>query len=245
MQKKTLVSVIDKYYLNGIVESVKWNIKDQKINIDFITPFKNLVGKITSPNIELENAEVGIYNTTQFSKLIKIMDNTVILKLIKSEKGIPLELNISDNQYDLNYYLSDLMLIDNVPSINEPANYDVSITVNNEIITKFINAKKALGDIKQFTIQTVYDKENYINETLITLGDGNSYANKIKFKTPCETLFGLDELPFPADIMMEVLKANEEADEGKIEVSQEGLMKMAFKEKNIESIYYLVRLQNN
>jgi hypothetical protein len=173
------------------------------------------------------------------------MDNTVILKLIKSEKGIPLELNISDNQYDLNYYLSDLMLIDNVPSINEPANYDVSITVNNEIITKFINAKKALGDIKQFTIQTVYDKENYINETLITLGDGNSYANKIKFKTPCETLFGLDELPFPADIMMEVLKANEEADEGKIEVSQEGLMKMAFKEKNIESIYYLVRLQNN
>ena len=50
MQIQTLTSVIDKYYLNGIVESVKWTIKDKNIEIDFITPFKNLVGKITCPN---------------------------------------------------------------------------------------------------------------------------------------------------------------------------------------------------
>jgi len=42
--------------------------------------------------------------------------------------------------------------------------------------------------------------------------------------------------------MMEVLKANEEANSGVINISSEGLMKVSFKEDSIESIYYLVRL---
>ena len=42
--------------------------------------------------------------------------------------------------------------------------------------------------------------------------------------------------------MMELLKANEEADSGTIQISQEGLMKVSFKEESIESVYYLVRL---
>ena len=58
-------------------------------------------------------------------------------------------------------------------------------------------------------------------------------------------MFGLNELPFPADVMMELLKANEEADSGVIQISQEGLMKISFKEENTESTYYLVRLSKN
>ena len=81
-----------------------------------------------------------------------------------------------------------------------------------------------------------------MKDLVIVIGDGNGYANKIKFKTPCESLFGLNEIPFPADVMMELLKANEEADSGTIQISQEGLMKISFKEESIESVYYLVRL---
>lgn len=243
MQKQILTSVIDKYYLNGTVESVKWSIKDKNITIDFITPFKNLVGKITSPNIDLEDCELGIYNTTQFSKLVKIMDKTIILNLGKSERGTPLELAISDNQYDLNYYLSDLNLIDTVPVINEPDYYDATVPITSEFISLFINAKKALGDVKKFTIKSEsLDGEMFLN---IVLGDGSGYANKIKFKTKCEAMLGLSELPFPADIMTEILKANEGMKEGKIEISEQGLMKMMFKEDSTESTYYLVRLNEN
>jgi hypothetical protein len=107
----------------------------------------------------------------------------------------------------------------------------------------FTNAKKALGDVKQFTVQT----ETKDDETslLITIGDGSGYANKIKFKTSCESMFGLPETPFPADVMTEILKANEDAKEGKIQISGEGLMKISFKEDAVESIYYLVRLSTN
>jgi len=243
MNKNILTSVIDKYYLNGIVESVKWNIKDKVITVDFITPFKNLVGKVTSPNFDLEDSEIGIYNTSQFYKLIKIMNDTIILNLNKSDRGTPLELTLADNQYDLNYYLSDLNLIETVPTINEPINYDVTLTVSNEFISKFINAKKALGDIKQFIIEA--KKVDDEMSLLITIGDGNGYANKIKFKNPCEAILGLGEIPFPVDVMTEVLKANEDATSGIIEISNEGLMKLTFKEDSIESVYYLVRLSTN
>ena len=241
MQKQTLTSVIDKYHLNGIVESVKWSIKDKNITVDFITPMKNLVGKVTSPNFELDDTELGIYNTSQFNKLVKIMDNTIVLGLNKSPYGTPLELTLADNQYDLNYYLSDLMLIETVPTINEPDSYDAEATIDSDFISKFANAKKALGDVKQFTVKDELNNEN-TKDLVIVIGDGNGYANKIKFKTPCESLFGLNEIPFPADVMMELLKANEEADSGTIQISQEGLMKISFKEESIESIYYLVRL---
>jgi hypothetical protein len=242
MNKQTLTSVVDKYYLNGTVESVKWVIKDKSITVDFITPMKNLVGKVISPNFDLEDSEIGIYNTSQFYKLVKIMNDTVVLKLNKSERGTPLELTLADNQYDLNYYLSDLNLIETVPTINEPADYDAELDIDNDFISKFTNAKKALGDVKQFTAKS--EVNDGIMELLITIGEGNGYANKIKFKTKCEALFGLDEIPFPADVMMEVLKANEDATEGKIKISQEGLMKISFKEDGIESTYYLVRLSN-
>ena len=243
MNKQIITSVLDKYYLNGTVESVKWVIKDKNITVDFITPMKNLVGKVTSSNFDLEDSEVGIYNTSQFYKLVKIMDNTVVLSLNKSDKGTPLELTLADNQYDLNYYLSDLNLIETVPTINEPINYDVTLNVSNEFISKFINAKKALGDIKQFTIEA--KKVDDEMSLLITIGDGNGYANKIKFKNPCEAILGLGEIPFPVDVMTEVLKANEDATNGTIEISNEGLMKLTFKEDSIESVYYLVRLSTN
>jgi len=241
MQKQTLTSVIDKYHLNGIVESVKWNINDKNITVDFITPMKNLVGKVTSPNFDLDDTDLGIYNTSQFNKLVKIMDSTVVLGLTKSPYGTPLELTLADNQYDLNYYLSDLMLIESVPTINELSNYDAETKIDADFISRFANAKKALGDVKQFTIKDELNSEN-TKDLVIVIGDGNGYANKIKFKTPCESLFGLNEIPFPADVIMELLKANEEADSGTIQISQEGLMKISFKEESIESIYYLVRL---
>lgn len=243
MQKQILTSIIDKYHLNGAVESVKWSVNNKNMTINFITPMKNLVGKVISPNFNLEDTELGIYNTSQFYKLVKIMDSTIVLGLNKSQHGTPLELTLADNQYDLNYYLSDLMLIETVPNINEPTSYDAEANIDTDFILKFANAKKALGDIKQFTVKDELNSDG-TKDLIIVIGDGNGYANKIKFKTPCESMFGLNELPFPADIMMELLKANEDADNGVIQISQEGLMKVSFKEGSIESTYYLVRLSN-
>jgi len=44
MEKQLLVSVIEKYYLNGIHEKVKWTIKDKKVQILFTSATKDLAG---------------------------------------------------------------------------------------------------------------------------------------------------------------------------------------------------------
>ncbi len=41
MNKETLMNVVDKYYLNGLCESVKWNVKDKQLSINAVLTTKN------------------------------------------------------------------------------------------------------------------------------------------------------------------------------------------------------------
>ena len=45
INKLTLSSIIKKYYL-GEIEQVKWSIKNNQLEINFISPTKILIGKV-------------------------------------------------------------------------------------------------------------------------------------------------------------------------------------------------------
>ena len=57
--------------------------------------------------------------------------------------------------------------------------YDIDIDLTKEFISDFNSAKKALGDIKRFTLETNQLGENSI---IVRLGEDSSYSNKIKSK---------------------------------------------------------------
>ena len=181
MEKNNLVSLIEKYYLDGTVESAIWNIKDNKATIKFTTQYKNLVGIITSDNFDLDDCEIGIYNTSQFLKFVRITDSYLELKLNRNTSQQAVELAISDNQYDLKYILSNLDLIERVKTVNEPDAYDASFLIDNEFTDKYLKAKKALGDVNRFTVNAEYvqDEGMYI---VFEIGDNANHSNKIKFK---------------------------------------------------------------
>ena len=63
INKLKLQSIINKYYL-GVNESVKWEIKDNSLTIDFMTPSKDVIGKLTCNDFELEDNKLAIYDTT-------------------------------------------------------------------------------------------------------------------------------------------------------------------------------------
>lgn len=50
ISKHDLQSVIGKYHLNGLVESVKWTIEDNALNIDFQSPNKDMIGHVNHTN---------------------------------------------------------------------------------------------------------------------------------------------------------------------------------------------------
>ena len=76
IDKRKLVDSIEKYYLNGLTEAVKFNVKNNVLVIPFSTTNRDVVGEVTLP-IELPNAEFGIFETSPLLKLLNILDTNI------------------------------------------------------------------------------------------------------------------------------------------------------------------------
>ena len=59
INKLTIQSVINKYYL-GTNEAVKWEINNNFLNVDFMTPTKDVIGSVSCNNFELEDSKLAI-----------------------------------------------------------------------------------------------------------------------------------------------------------------------------------------
>lgn len=238
INKKLLVDIIEKYYLNGLTESVKFNIKDKQLTIPFTTTNKDVVGTIQSI-IELNNAELGIFETSPFLKLLNILDKDIQIEY-QEQSGIVDKLLIEDNQYKLSFSLSDIFLIPPVPkAIDVP--YQLTYQMESDFITKFVECKKALGsDIKTFILETDPN-----GQTKFILGDPSGYANKIEFVVDAQ-LEGFPFVPllFPSDVMKEILVANKDFDSATLQVNEGGLLYLYFKEGDISSEYYIMASHN-
>ena len=239
VNKLILQSVINKYYL-GENESVKWKIKDKTLTIDFMSISKEVIGKITHNNIDIEDSELCIFNTSQLLSLLSITNDFIELK-VESKQLTPIKLNIADNQYDLSYHLSDSSIIPSVATIEEPINYDFEFDIDNEFIVKFIKSYAALDKNPRFTMQAHLTPEN--KEIEIVMGAAEQHANKIKFRKEGEFIMSTDPIPFPANIFKEILSANKEA-KGKAYVSNQGFAKIVFEEDPISVTYFVARNNN-
>jgi hypothetical protein len=242
MDKRVLDKLIQSYYLKGMAESVIWNTEEGKISISFINQTKDCAGEIVleSTDVNLGNHELAFYNTSQLDSLIKVTHNHLELKVVE-ENNIPVKLNISDKDFDLTYHLATKELIPTAPTISEPEEYDMTIEVDEDFIQKFGKAYSALDKPTRFTVESKFE-EVQLAEFIV--GESISYANKIKFQHESTYFLGHGKLPFSAPVFREILSVNKDAKTGKIEISEQGLMKVSFSDDNITSKYYLVRLSD-
>jgi hypothetical protein len=238
MKKLYLEDVIEKYYLNGLVERVKINIENKTLTTKFISNQKNLVGSVTAPNMELNDCEFGIYDTTQLLKLIGITDHFLTLEVAMQGK-VATKLLIADNEYNLEYALADIMLTPAVPNIDEPE-YQMVADVNAEFVAKFLKASKALGT-DMFTLEQSRDTDDK-PAIKFTLGGTEGHTNKINFtlQTTVSTVPG-HEIKFPIVEFSSILAANKESKSGTLSVNNDGLLKIEFEsEEGVKTCYLLV-----
>ena len=85
INKLTLQSIINKYYL-GENESVKWDIKDKILTINFMSPNKEVIGELVHENFDLEDSELAVYETKKLLNLLNITTGDVLLELEKTHK---------------------------------------------------------------------------------------------------------------------------------------------------------------
>jgi hypothetical protein len=240
INKVELQSVINKYYLNGLIESVKWDIKDDNLNIKFTAPTREMIGEISCANFKLENSSFGISNTSQLLKLINITTGEVMLSFIKNNK-IFNKLIIADQQFTVNYSLADILTVPKTGAYNGSEEWDIEINLENETIIALIKAKSALAESSTVVVNP-YSSLDGDPQLELTFGGDIEYANKVSYYLNINKNTKQDfELAFNSDLLKEILSCNKDATESKMSVNLEGLIKLEFKTDKTTSTYYIVK----
>jgi len=156
---------------------------------------------------------------------------------VKQAAGKNYAMEIAEGSTRATFMLADTTVIPAVPSINAEPDYTIQIPVNEDFISKFIKAKNALPDAKNFAVQV----NNGIIKFIINYTTVN--ADNISFEVGTTTSADMDPVCFSADKLKEVLVANR-GDAGELHVSADGLSRINFTGADFDSTYWLVMLQN-
>ena len=237
MNKYVLTRFISKYNLNGNVSSVVINSKDDTLSTRFITGDKSLLGELKLDNWTFEDANLGVYDTEQLSKLLDVLSDDIEIKL-KSFDTKAVALEVSDDYAKINYMLSDLSVINQPPELKQLPEFQVKIKVDTKFITKFIAGKGALPETDTFTVIT--DNDN----VKIVIGYSVINTNRVTLPVETETFEKIDKVSFNANLFKEVLSANKECESALLEVSGQGLSRISFNIDDYSVVYYLVAVQD-
>ena len=235
MNKQKLVRFINKYYLNGIADSVvlKSNSNEQKLFTRFVSSDKTLLGIIQMDRWNFEDANIGVYTTEQLLRLLSVLDEDSNFSITKSgDKSISMK--ISDSLSSVNYMLSDPSIINEPPQLQNIPNFELSINMTPSVINKFISGKSALQDSTTFTVIT--------DETTTKLVIGYSTVNTNRVTIPVVTseFSQIDNVSFNAEYFSSILVANKECESAVLQVSSQGLAKIIFKIDDYTATYWLV-----
>ena len=238
ISKSLLSSIISKYYL-GTNESVKWVINNNNLEINFISPSKDVIGYVICENFQLDNTVLPIYDTKKLNNLVSICQGDVLVEVEKINT-VATKLNLSDMHFNLTYALSDMLLIPKVGSVNEPSEWEVEIDLSSEDVSQLIRAKSALSDVDNMVFKTTPDLDgNLVCE--IVFGDGHGHSNKITYQLMGNIKEGGISIPFDSNMFKTILSANKDMESGILKLAKGGLLQLRFNTDEISSEYFMIR----
>ena len=236
MEKSKLLSFINRYYLAGNCEAVTLKENETGIGCELIDMDQTVVGKIQWKTTPFLKGSLGINHTSALTKMLGAVGEKIDIQ-VQDAAGKNFAMKISEGSTKLTFMLADTTVIPAVPSINTEPEYHVVIDVNEEFINKYIKAKNALPDAKNFAVQVKSGTIKFI------INYSTVNADNISFEVGTTTNGDMDPVCFSADKLKEVLVANR-GDNGQLHISPDGLARIDFTGSDFDSIYWLVMLQN-
>jgi len=237
VNKYKLTRFIDKYHLSGNVNAVVINSKGDSLTTRFITGDKALLGELKMKNWTFQDAELGVYDTEQLSRLLGVLDDDVTLNLTQAgDKAIAVE--ISDALSKVNFMLSDKSVINQPPPLKTLPEFQVEIKVDSNFIQRFISGKSALPDTDTFTVITDGD------EVKLVIGYSSINTNRVTIPVETTASSKIENVSFNANLFKDVLVANKECESATLYVSEQGLSKINFKVDDYDATYFLVAVQD-
>jgi len=236
MQKTKLDRFIQKYNLNGNVNSVKWTSKDDALTTSFVTSDKSLMGNVKVDNVQFEDGDVGVYTTDLLQKLLGVLGDDVTLNVSKfGDKAVALK--VKNGTVSIDYTLSDLSVIPDTPALKRVPEFQTNIKVDDHFISTFIKGKAALSEAETFTLVSDGD------ELQVVIGYSSTNTNRVNIPVETTTNSLSETISFNANLFRDVLSANKECSSAILEVSNDGLLRINFKIDDYDATYYLVAVQ--
>ena len=237
ISKLTLQSVISKYYL-GLNESVKWVTNDNSLEVNFMTPTRDVIGSVICNNFDLEDSKLAIFDTKKLQSLINICSGDLLLELEKTNV-VSTKLKISDMNFNLTYALADSLLIGKVGTVNIPE-WIIELDLSIEDIDNLIKAKSALQGVDNMLLTTTVDLDGN-NVCEFVFGDEQGHNNKITYQISGRIDSNNLKIPFNSDMFKTIIHANKDMDGGKLYLSEMGLLNLKFQKEGITSEYFMSR----
>jgi len=236
MEKSKLQSFINRYYLAGNCEAVILKENDNGVGCELIDMDQTVVGKLQWNTTPFMKGELGINHTGSLIKMLSAVGENINID-VQDSAGKNYAMKISEGSTRATFMLADTTVIPAVPTINAEPPYEVTLPIDDAFMSKFIKAKNALPDAKNFAVQVINGDIKFI----INYSTVNS--DNITFEVGKSDVADLEPICFSADKLKEVLVANK-GDKGTMHVSSQGLSRIDFNGVDFESNYWLVQLQN-
>lgn len=228
MNKEKLDKFIEKYALNGEIESVMINSDSDELSVGIISGDKALLGEVSVKDDKFPSGEFGIYTTSQLQGMLSVLESDIDINA--TDKS----LNFNDNRTEVQYMLAEKKVIPKVPDLKTLPDFDISIKVDEEFINTFSKSKKALKDVNTFTFLS----EN--GEGKIILGYSSINSNRIYINVDGEYDDDVSPISFNSNYLKEILDANKGAEKSSMEISTDGLCRVTFEDGEFNSQYYIV-----
>ena len=243
MKKQVLNTFIDKYSLNGTIESVKWIVDNtsNQIKTCSISDDKNAISYVVIKDaVGLTDSEFGINDTTKLKKLLNVLSEDVNITFNKREDKI-VSLSLNSEGTDVQYVTADLSVIPKVPELKKLPPFNLEIPLTKEFVTTFVKAKSALSDVDTMTFNK--DKKDKIK---LTIGYSNVNSNRINIDLkPVEGKDTLGKtIHFSAKYLKEILISNSDCENAVLKISDSGILHVEFNNDLFNSNYYLIEIKS-
>ncbi len=240
-----LLNLIDKYNLNNYNDKAIFIINNDKLEIKSMDSSNTLYAHIKTNNILNIDKDFGIFNTKQFTNLIKLFDKEVSLQFNKLNDELDSILLSSNNETDnleIQVNLADPTIF-NKTSVNNgfikehklPKEYEININLSSDFISKFMKIADAFADDRMFHFQIKRKKLYFV------VGNENTRSNMVNIllsENEGYTNFE-GKVSFLLSDFKRILKANKSA-KTSIKISIAGVMIISAIEEYINSTYYIM-----
>lgn len=241
--KDKFVGFVEKYFLNGLIDAAIIKIKDNEVNTIFKNSGGDIRGWIKMSNWDFEDCEIGCYDTSRLISMISVLDRDIKMEVEYNNDGDQaISLRFKDARgKKVNFATSDLDTIDADGKKITVKEYDLTVNLNQEIISDILKSNGALNNNQTITFLEKNDK------LFIVFGYSQTNSNTIEFEIEPDVMEpGFEITSFQSRQLKEILAVNNTRfDEALLQInSSKGVMRLVFTSDELTSEYWLVKLQD-